>query len=329
MSTATARPSDPGRTLWLQQRRKGIGASDSAAILGVHPYKTAFDVWLEKTGPFKELPPTMAMEWGLRLEDAIAQKYTDDTGRKLWKPDRIYEHQDFPFIICTPDRLVLEEERGLELKTADSHIEWKWGAEHTDEIPREYLVQCQHSMAVLGYSTWDVAVLIGGNDYRLHTVHADRDFQQLLIGRLKEWWQLYVIENRDHPMGNGESASAWLKEKYPTDNGFRIKADEEHQQIGEALATVKGQIKKLEAEEAAYVNQLKAFCGEAAGIDGQGFRCTWTGGRAKETVDWEKLGESLMLRITALGYGDELNGELAKARVSKVSPRAFRFTEGK
>lgn len=31
-------------------RRSHIGSSDIAAILGKDPYKTAYDVWLDKTG---------------------------------------------------------------------------------------------------------------------------------------------------------------------------------------------------------------------------------------------------------------------------------------
>ena len=35
---------------WLEERKKGIGGSDAATILGLNPYKTSIDLWEEKTG---------------------------------------------------------------------------------------------------------------------------------------------------------------------------------------------------------------------------------------------------------------------------------------
>jgi len=326
------RPDDPGRELWLRQRRQGIGASDAAAILGVHPYKTAFDVWLEKTGQVKDRPPTKPMEWGLRLEDAIAQKYSDETGRKLWKPDRIYRHPEHDFICCTPDRLVIGENgvptMGLELKTADSHVEWKWGELGTDDVPREYIVQCAASMAVLGFDQWDVAVLIGGNDDRIYTIRRDSGFERLLISRLSEWWERYVVKDEMPPTDHGDLATAWLYERHP-EKGPRINADEHAQTVGDRLVRVKREIKELEVTETSLRNQLIFACGDAAGIDGHGWRALWCGGNKKSETNWQQLATALMSRLNALGHGEEINTMAAAARFDKETARSFRFMADK
>ena len=38
------------REQWLEERKKGIGGSDSAAVLGLNPYMTNVDLWQIKTG---------------------------------------------------------------------------------------------------------------------------------------------------------------------------------------------------------------------------------------------------------------------------------------
>jgi len=107
------RATDEGRALWLRERRHGIGGSDAPAILGVSPYQSAFGVWLEKTSRVKDKEPAPAMEWGLLLEDVIADRYTQRTGRRLWKPDQSMVHRDHDFLRATPDRLVIGEDRGV------------------------------------------------------------------------------------------------------------------------------------------------------------------------------------------------------------------------
>ena len=38
------------REAWLDVRKGGIGSSDAAAAVGLNPYKSPLELWLEKTG---------------------------------------------------------------------------------------------------------------------------------------------------------------------------------------------------------------------------------------------------------------------------------------
>ncbi|MCI0719887.1 MAG: YqaJ viral recombinase family protein, partial [Acidobacteria bacterium] len=113
------------RERWLAERRKGIGSSDAAAILGVHPYKSAYTVWAEKTGLIVEDTEQIgeAALWGNVLEPVIAQQYSLRTGRILKDYGRhlIQRNPKYPFALATIDREIQPlDDRGpgiLEIKT--------------------------------------------------------------------------------------------------------------------------------------------------------------------------------------------------------------------
>ena len=69
---------------WLEDRRKGIGGSDVATILGLNQYKSAYQLWLEKTGQV-ELKDTESEPayWGNVLEEVVAKEFQERTGKKF------------------------------------------------------------------------------------------------------------------------------------------------------------------------------------------------------------------------------------------------------
>lgn len=317
---------DLGRKHWLEERRRGIGGTDAAAILGVHPWKTAFEVWLEKTGRVTDAEQSKAMKWGLLLEDTVAQEYTRRTGRKVWNPERLMTHPEHPCIVGTPDRLVLDEDRGLDIKTSSAYQHQHWGEEETDEIPPHYLVQAAQYMAITGFPVWDVFVLIGGNDDRLYTVKRDLSFEAILIQRLVEWWERYVVRDEQPPVDSSEGAKAYIAQLFPNHPAPRIPATPEAQDVGEALLTVTGQMKALEAEKETYRSRLRLLVGDAKGMDGKGWRATWCGGNEKKVVDHELLCKELMHLLKGQGLGERITSAVTQCTIVKKTPVSFRFT---
>jgi len=105
----------------LLERRKGIGGSDVAAILGLSQWKTPIDVYNEKVN--NEYPiATPRMRWGIRLENAIATEYKEQTGRKIRKCHKIIRHKKYPFLLGNIDRVIISGNGYgpgiLEIKTA-------------------------------------------------------------------------------------------------------------------------------------------------------------------------------------------------------------------
>lgn len=196
------------RQAWLSERRRGIGSSDAAAICGLSPYATPLHVYLDKIGQGLE-HDSPEMRWGTRLEGAIAQAYSEETGRQCVVPEpKIFTSRHNEYMLCTPDRLGYSFDAptvDVELKTARS--EWAevdgerqqvWGEPGTDAVPRQYLIQVQHQLAVLDdLPSADVAVLIAGSDFRIYTIHRSQPLIDELTKIEAGFWAM--VQSRTPP----------------------------------------------------------------------------------------------------------------------------------
>ncbi|MFT3791564.1 MAG: YqaJ viral recombinase family protein [Rudaea sp.] len=173
------------REQFLAERRRGIGGSDVAAILGMSKWKSALDVYLDKRGEAPEQPDNESMLWGRALEPVIRQQYAERTGRVVLVPTAPVVHPVHTFARANLDG-VTEGGRLVEIKTARTAQDW--GEPGTDEVPDAYALQVQHYLMVTRYEVADVAVLIGGSDFRLYEVRADAELQAMLIEREAAFW---------------------------------------------------------------------------------------------------------------------------------------------
>lgn len=169
----------------LEARRTGIGGSDAAAAVGVSRWKSPLHVYREKRGEAAHFEGNEYTYWGQVLEPAIRQRYAELTGRTVRMPEGTLRHAGHRFMLCHPDG-VTDDGRLLEIK--NTRTGEGWGEQGSDEIPQEHLVQVQHNMMVMGLVVADVAVLVGGCDFRLFEVEADRELQAMLVEREAELW---------------------------------------------------------------------------------------------------------------------------------------------
>lgn len=95
------------RAEWLQGRRKGIGGSDVAAVLGISPYKTPLDVWNDKLGLPEDHEPSEAAYWGTTLEDTVAKEFQKRTGYKVQRVDHQFQDPENPWMIANIDRAII------------------------------------------------------------------------------------------------------------------------------------------------------------------------------------------------------------------------------
>lgn len=162
------------REAWLAARRKGISASEIAAVLGISPWESPFSLYWRKVNGWG-FDASPAMEWGNRLEDAIAAKWSDANSEFEVTAGGLEESTFQPWMLATPDRILyqgsLMPHAVLELKTA--HSADGWGEPGTADIPVYYRAQVLWQMAVVEVRVGFVAVLIGGSDYREYTVLRD------------------------------------------------------------------------------------------------------------------------------------------------------------
>ncbi len=207
-----AKTLDMPRDQWLELRRLGIGGSDASAILGLNPWKTPMDIWLEKTGEFldDEEPVNEKMYWGNVLEDIVAREFMVRTGLKARRRNAILKHPKHPFMLANVDRLIVGQKAGLECKNIGHYSAEYWEA----GVPEYYQTQVQHYMAVTDLPVWYVAVLIGGQEFRYYKITRDNSFIKELIAVESEFWSM--VETRTPPPIDGTKASTELiKKLYP------------------------------------------------------------------------------------------------------------------
>lgn len=146
------------REEWLEERKRGIGGSDAAAILGLTNYKNNVELWEEKTGRLtpKDISDKPCVKYGTDMEPILRESFKIKNPQFIvtHKENTIVRHPKYPFIFASLDGELLEVSTGrngiLEIKTADikqSTQKEKW----KDKIPDNYYCQILHYLNVTGY----------------------------------------------------------------------------------------------------------------------------------------------------------------------------------
>lgn len=244
------------RDKWLVYRRGGIGGSDAPVIMGVNPWSSLMDLWLEKTGEYAEDVDNEAMYWGRTLEDIVAREFVKRTGNKVRRRNAILKHKEHSWMLANVDRLVVGQRAGLECKTTNAF--------YVDDgsCPPHYYAQVQHYMAVTGYDLWYVAVLAGGQKFYLYTVPRSEIYIESLIKAEGAFWRL-VQRGTPPQMDGSEASNRTLALLYPeaTEDEIDLPIDAFTLIQQYELAAEMEKKAKLEKDEAA--NVLKQMLGEA------------------------------------------------------------------
>lgn len=287
MSTATQ-----SRTEWLADRRTGIGASESPVVLGLSPFKTPYQLWAEKTLPecADVLDDNEPAEWGLRLEQPIADAFGERTCRavKLWSLGSV-KHRSIDWLRCTPDAVQESSDRRgeglLQIKTTSAYNAADWA----DGPPLAYQVQAQHELAVTEYQWGTLCVLIGGQKLKWFDFDINPRFIEALIPKLRDFWQ--AVESRTPPPVDGSLATAKvLARLHPDDSGETVMLPPEAADWTANRADAIAQIEAAEKIKTEAENRIKAALGDATfGVMPDGSRWSWkTQERRGYTVEASK-----------------------------------------
>ena len=286
------------RDAWLARRRTCITASDAAAIIGLHPYRTRFDVWAHKQGITPDTPDNEFMYWGRELEDVIARRYAADTGRVLRRHDyEVVVHPVHSWLGGTPDRTIPAVPAGLEIKTAGYRSAERWGDAGDGTIPEEYTVQCAVYMACTGYEAWDLAVLIGGQDYRVYNLHRDAELEAMIIDECARFRTDYVVTNRPPTPDASAGCAAWLATRYPSNAEPPLVATPEDDILIGKLRDCRTEQAAIAARRAEYEAAVKALIGTHDGIEGSHGKLTWRRNRDSARTDWEQVAARLRAAV--------------------------------
>lgn len=258
---------DLSREDWLAVRRTGIGGSDAAAAVGLNPYMSALELWLDKTGRGDGLPrpdpgdTTSPTYWGNLLEPIVAAAYTQQTGNRVRKVNAVLRHPSIPFMLANLDREIVgvPGAQVLECKTAGEFGSRLW----REGVPEYVILQVQHQLAVTGKRAADVAVLLCGQALEVHRIERDDELIARLIELEAAFWR-YVETDTPPPADGSESADRALRCLYPGTGGTADFSDDRRLSAAFAdLVAVRADIERREAQEAVLKQTIQQAMREA------------------------------------------------------------------
>jgi putative phage-type endonuclease len=280
------------RADWLAVRKRGIGASDAAAAIGLSPYQSPLELWLLKTGRDAQLPKLDAdddcspLYWGHVLEPIVAEHYSKRTGNKVRRVNAVLQHPDEEkaWMLANLDYSVVgsSEVQILECKTAGEYGARLW----REGVPEYIQCQVQHQLAVTGKSVADVCVLICGQEIQVHRIHRDDELIARLIELERAFWH-YVETDTPPPADGSESAGRALQCLYPRDNSeiLDLADDATLSADFDDLVTVRHDLRTLEQTESELKHRIQQRMGEASkALFAQG-SVTWKRSKDSSALD--------------------------------------------
>ena len=281
---------------WLQIRKQGIGSSDAAAAVGLNPYKSQLELWLEKTGRDTSLPKLDPQDeespayWGNVLEPIVAWHYSKRSGNRVRRINAVLQHpnSELSWMLANIDREVIgaDDVQILECKTAGINGARLW----KEGVPEYVQLQVMHQLAVTGKQAADVAVLLGGQSLEVHRIERDEQMIARLIELERKFWS-YVETDTPPPADGSASAEAALRCLYPEDNGQTIDLSG-HAGLAAAyleLKAVRQSIGEKETREAQLKQMLQQAIGEATRGEFSSGYISWKKSKGSTVLDVERL----------------------------------------
>ena len=270
---------------WFEIRKGGITATGITAINGTSPYKTAYRLWAELTGQVGEQAAGAAAQRGQILEQAVADYYTVETGKKLRKSNGIVRLKEHPWAMASLDRTVVgEPDLLVEIKTSTSSA-WALAP-----VPQMYVDQVQWQMFCTGARAVDVAVLLSGLVFRIERVEADPVYQTMLFDKAVAFREL-VASGTPPPLTGNDSDT--LAEVKPQTSSTYAVADPQLDHIARLYIEAKAEAEAADAALKEMAIAIKEAIGEGEGVKGRGWLATWKQNKPSTKVDWESIADVL------------------------------------
>ncbi len=280
-----AKTLDMPREEWLVLRRKGIGGSDAAAIVGLDRYRSPFDVYADKLGLKPEIPDNEAMRQGRDLEQYVAERFMEATGKRVRRRNAMLQHPEYPFMIADIDRWIVGENAGLECKTTSVLNRAKFSQ---GEFPPNYYVQCVHYMAVTGAERWYLAVLVLNKAFHVFTIERDEAEIEALIAAEKDFWENHVLKQIPPAPDGSESTAEVIKQMFPEARECEETAMFGYEDKIEQYLKLDMQLKELTQKREAVKQELQLVLGGAEIGRAHGYIVEWKN-QVRQTLDTARL----------------------------------------
>lgn len=260
---------------WLALRRKlGVGGSDAGAVLGFNPYKSAYELWAEKTGKIPEFEGNLITEVGSYLEDFVAKLFEKETGKKVRRKNRMLVNDEYPFAFGDVDRVVVGENAVLEIKTTNSFPVMK--KVKNGEFPEQWYSQVVHYMAVGGFKKAYLSVLINCRDFKWFELERDEAEICALMNAEQEFWK-NVCEGVPPAVDGTNSTSETISAIYPESDEETVSLFAYENALSQYMSLI-SQKKAIDSLIDEQANIVKAFMGNAGKGESNRYKVTWSSG---------------------------------------------------
>lgn len=353
------------RDTWLASRRRGLGGSDLAAILGEDPWRTEVDVWLSKLDGYEEPEEdSERREAGTFLEPVVVGWYA--RGGEAWPPagdrgpllvvkppqvahrDRTWQRGSADgLVIGGPthdlaghllDMLAVKDyalgtvydwaiERGVEVKTHGWSMGRKYGRRpgESDEIPGDKRIQCAWYQALWAVEEWDLIALLDTHLRRQWTIYRDPQFEADLLEIAEAWWVRHVVKGEEPRPDGSRSYGEHLRRKFPADNGSVVKATDDIDAIAFRLRELRQEEKRIEREREKAEQQLIEYLGEGAILDSAAGKITFK--QQAGHVSWKAVAEEALRDLGLSPAGRDERAERHRGKPFRVLRVPRDFTE--
>lgn len=265
-----------------EERMTYIGGSDIAAVMGQSRCKTPYRLWAEKTGKIEmpDLSNVESVEMGTRLEQFVADLFSEKTGKAIRKAPKTYSHPDYPYLVAHVDRLVTGTDELLECKTCSAYKLEEW----ENKIPKEYVLQVIWYLGITGRKRGWIACLIGGQKFVYMLIDFDEELFNLMAEKAVKFWDM--VQNKIPPLILPEDDEV-LGEIYSEHTDDMMVLQDLNDRVA-YLQEIKMHIEDLNKEKRELETELKTVIADKAGFTTDRYKVTWKTQTANR-IDTDRL----------------------------------------
>lgn len=269
-------------------RKTFIGGSDMAAVLGLSRFKSACQLYAEKTGQIEmKNHESEAMYWGKVLEESVRKEFEKQTGLHV-ESGGVYQHPKYDFCKGHVDGYIPSENAILEIKCVSSYNRRLWRNDAGQYIvPVEYLIQAAYYCELSGAKRIYFAVLFGGHEFKKFHIDYTGGFKgagESLIPKAVEFWKRIQTKNPPTPISKEDAFYA-----YPIPDKRMSLATIEIEEKCRQYAEVYEQIKELKDDRSSLRLDLMNYLKNSEYLISVGGKIlatwkTWSNGTRRLTV---------------------------------------------
>lgn len=271
------------RAAFLAARRTAVCGTDIAKIMGLSEWGTPLSVYMDKRGESPERKETAVLRWGNLLQDAILCAYEEDEGVTLHRPTEMIRSVRYPWLGANLD--AVRADNGISVDAKTSRMAGEFGQPGSADVPVDYVLQLHGYMIVTETKTADLAVLVGGSDFRIYHVPFDPELGDMILTATREFWNR--VQRGDPP---APRTAADVAAMYRVAKAQAIEATTPVYEAVERLRAIRAGIKQAEADAEELETAIKLHIGNGDTLTYNGATlATWKQRAGSTRLDSKRL----------------------------------------